>query len=387
MEHSGNTGDGSLTDEQGQFLRACAERPDEISPYDIFDLLEGEAEIDGTNLGTVTTDDGNTVGLDGRVFGARALNQYATEVPAGLTEYSDLLVTYLDDENEDVRKSVIRTIYNLVSGGHDAFREPPVDPLIDRLGKEDQKTSKVVARILVALLAEDDPAVPRAVDTTVDLFGGDKFEAGSGIQALVVLGRAFPKPVMGRLGDRLADDDPTVRKYAVRTFAALARDYPDFVVESVPTLLDLLDDDDEYTREHTLETLVEAARTDPVALDGAVYRLVEYVDADHNKVRRSAVRILVELARADVDVSQAITALQNRLDDEDKIARRDAVYALGILRTDEALEEIRALTDGRDLELQAVAASAVERITEGESDPPMTEFAPGELFVARNQQG
>ena len=353
----------SLDDEQRDFLRRCTERPEAVDPDELFALLDSEG--------------------DERTLGARALRNYTRAAPGRMVDHGDRLVSYLDDEREAVRQSAIASIHRLVDGNHDAFAEPPIRPLIDRLGREDQQTSKTVAETLAALLETGDAAVIEAVDTTVDLFEGDQFEAGSGIQALVVLGRSFPEPVMDRLGDRLRDDDPDVRKYSVRALAALATDYPQFVVDATPTLLDVLSDEDDYTREHTLSALLQAAKADPASMDGAVPALVSLVDADHDRVRRGAVRILAELGRADVDVSEAVTALRDRLDDSDKIARRDAVYALGILRAEEALVDIQELTDHQDLELQAVAASAVERITEGESDPPMAELDPGEIFLAR----
>ena len=353
----------SLDDEQRDFLRRCTERPEAVDPDELFALLDSEG--------------------DERTLGARALRNYTRAAPGRMVDHGDRLVSYLDDEREAVRQSAIASIHRLVDGNHDAFVEPPIRPLIDRLGREDQQTSKTIAETLAALLEEDDPAVTEAVDTTVDLFEGNQFEAGSGIQALVVLGRSFPEPVMDRLGDRLRDDDPDVRKYSVRALAALAADHPQFIVDATPTLLSVLSDDDDYTREHALSALVHAAKTDPSSLEGSVPVLVSLVDADHDRVRRGAVRILAELGRADADVSDAITALRGRLNDSDKITRRDAVYALGIIRAEGALDELRTLTEHQDLELQAVAASAVERITEGESDPPMAGLDPGEIFLAR----
>ena len=355
---------GDFSDEQREFLRTCAERPEDIDPEQLFERIESDEE---------------TV----QQLGARALSRYVQEAPERLTDDGDRIVGYLDHAEENVRQSAVMTLRHLVAGDYDAFAEPPVKPLIDRLGKEDQPTSKRIAQTLVDLLEADDPELVTAVDTTADLFEGEKFEAGSGIQALVVLGRAFPGPVLARLTDRLDDDDADVRKYSVRTLAALAEDYPTHVADATTQLLAVLDDEDNYTREHALSALTVAAQESPDDLEDAVPTMVDFVDHDHDKVRRGAVRILAELGRADVDVSAATDALRGRLDDSDKIARRDACYALGILRAEEALDDLRALIDQGDLELQAVAESSIERITEGESDPPMADLDPGEIFTAR----
>jgi HEAT repeat protein len=175
-----------------------------------------------------------------------------------------------------------------------------------------------------------------------------------------------------------------VRKYSVRTLATLSDDNAALVGEATEALVGLLDDEDSYTHEHTLQTLVDVARHDPAALESAIPRLTELVDADHSKTRRGAVRILAELGRADIDIEPAVTELRGRLTDDDKIVRRDACYALGILRAEDALADIRAHRDDYDLEFEAVADAAIERIEDGESDPPMGDLEPGEIFVARN---
>jgi HEAT repeat protein len=256
--------------------------------------------------------------------------------------------------------------------------------LLARLGKEDQPGSKRVAQTLVEVLDAEDPRVTEAVDDTVDLFAGDKHEAGSAIQALAVLGDAYPQPVIGRLTARLTDDSADVRKYAVRTLATLSEDNAALVGEATENLLGVLDGADDYTREHALETLVDVTRHDPESLESAVPRLTDLVD---DKTRRGAVRILAELGRADVDVGEAVDLLRGRLDDEDKLVRRDACYTLGILRANDAVDDIRTHKDDYDLEFAAVAESAIERIEDGESTPPMADLEPGELFVARNQVG
>lgn len=360
-----DTGDDvSLDDEQEAFLRRCAKSPEEVDPAEIFELLDADED-------------------DDRNLGGRALNQYARAAPRRLEDDADRVVDYLDDEDDNVRGSAIMVVKGLVEVDSTMFTEPPVDPLVDRLGKEDQPGSKRAAQTLVNLLDEDDPRLQEAVDSTVDLFAGDKHEAGSAIQALSVLGDAYPEPVIERLTSRLDDESADVRKYAVRTLATLSEDNPTRVGRATAKLVGLLDDDDSYTLEHALATLVDVANHDPTSLESSIPTLTRLVDADDSGVRRGAVKILAELGRADADLGTAVDALRARLDDDDKIVRRDACYALGILRADEALEEIRSLTEQRDLELQAVAASAVERITEGESDPPMGELEPGEIFVAR----
>ena len=375
MADHANGGQGvSLDDDERAFLKRCSDQPDDVDVDAIFERLE----VGPDELGEET--DGSEV----RKLGARGLVQYSQADPAGLAEYGDRIVTYLSDDNEDVRSSAIMVVQRLVEADVAAFSEPPIEALMARLGREDQPGSKRLAQTLVSLLDADDPRLTEAVDTTVDLFGGDKHEAGSAIQALSVLGNAFPERVIGRLTARIEDDDADVRKYSVRTLATLSADNAALVGEATESLVALLEDEDSYTREHTLETLVDVARNDPAALESAIPRLTELVDADHSKTRRGAVRILAELGRADIDIEPAVTELRGRLSDSDKIVRRDACYALGILRAEDALEDIRAHRDDYDLEFAAVAASAIERIEDGESDPPMGDLEPGEIFVARN---
>jgi HEAT repeat protein len=370
MAHTDSGGQGgSLDDEQREFLRQCAESPAEVDVAAIFERLDSE-EATEEEQGT-------------RHLGARALTQYAGADPAGLAAHGDRIAGYLDDEDENVRKSAIVAVQRLVESEYDAFTEPPVKALLARLGKEDQPGSKRVAETLARLLAADDPRLETAVDRTVDLFAGDEHEAGSGIQALSVLGDHFPGRVVDRLTARLADENPTIRKYAVRTLATLSEDNAARLATATPDLLALVDDADDYTREHAMETLTDVAAAEPTALEAAVPRLTELVDDDHDKVRRGAVRVLAELGRADVDVGEAVDTLRGRLDDDDKIVRRDACYALGILRAEAALADIRAREDSYDPEFAAVAASAIERIEDGESDPPMTDLEPGEIFTAR----
>ncbi len=360
-------GGAGLDEDERAFLRRCAQRPDQVDLDELFDRIEA-AESEERRLG------------------ARGLSQFVKAAPDRLAPHGDRLVSTLDHDDEAVRSAAITAVRTLVAGGHDAFETPPVEPLVARLGREDQQRSKQVARTLVDLLDADDPRLAEAVDETVDLFGGEAHEAGSAIQALAVLGEAFPEPVLDRLRDRLSDDDANVRTYAVRTVATLADDHPDLVAPATPDLLALLDDDDDYAREHALSTLAEIARTDPGRLDGAVPRLTGLVDAGHGKVRRGAVRTLAALGRADVDLSGAVDTLREHLNDPDKLVRRDAAYTLGILRAESALADLESLTDAGDLELQAVASAAVERIETGESDPPMADLEPGEIFVARNQR-
>lgn len=373
-EHSsGGQGVSLDDDDDREFLERCSDRPEEIDVEEIFDRLDATDDVGG-----------GTDAADVRELGARGLVQYAQADPDGLAAHGDRVVGYLSDGNEDVRGGAIMVVQRLVAADVDAFSEPPVDALIARLGKEDQPGSKRVAGTLAALLDADDPRLTEAVDTTVDLFGGDKHEAGSAIQALSELGKSHPEPVIERLSARLADDTADVRKYAVRTLATLSDSNPDRVADATESLLELLDAGDSYTREHALETLVDVAKHDPEALESAIPRLTALVDADHSKTRRGAVRVLAELGRADVDIEPAVIELRGRLDDADKIVRRDACYALGILRAEEALEAIRATKDDYDLEFAAVAESAIERIENGESDPPMADLEPGEIFVARN---
>lgn len=365
MAHSGSGGQGvSLDDEEREFLKRCADDPEDVAVADIFALLDADDE-------------------DERHLGARALTQYSQGNPGGLAAHGDRIVDYLAAEDDDVRKSTVMVVKRLVEADVSAFSEPPVDPLIARLGTEDQPTSKRVAQTLVTLLDADDPRLREAVDTTVDYFEGASEEAGSGIQALAVLGEAYPDQVIDRLTARLDDDSPDVRKYAVRTLATLSDANADRLDAATPKLLALLDDEDEYTREHALETLVDVAQADPAALETAIPTLTTLVDADHSKVRRGAVRVLAELGRADVDIGDAVDELRGRLTDDDKIVRRDACYALGILRAEAALSDIRAVEDDYDLEFEAVAAAAIERIEHGESDPPMADLDPGDIFTAR----
>lgn len=365
MSHDSGRQNISLDDDEEAFLRRCTNSPADVEPAEIFELLDSEED-------------------DERQLGGRALTQYSRAAPSRLEDHTEQVVGYLGDEDDNVRGSVIMVVKHLVEVDASMFSEPPVEPLIERLGKEDQPGSKRAAQTLVALLDEDDPRLTEAVDSTVDLFAGDKHEAGSAIQALSVLGDASPDPVIERLTDRLSDESADVRKYAVRTLATLSEDNPERVGRATEALLALLDEDDDYTLEHTLSTLVDVAKYGPGALESSIPTLTGLVDADDNDVRRGAVRILAELGRADVDIGDAVAELRGRLDDEDKIVRRDACYALGILRAEAALSDIESLTDHDDLELQAVAASCVERITDGESEPPMAELDPGEIFLARN---
>lgn len=375
MADHANGGQGvSLDEDDRAFLERCADHPDDIAVEEIF----GRLAVDAGDL------DEETDVSEVRKLGARGLVQYAQADPAGLADRGGRIVSLLSDDDDDVREGAIMVVKRLVDAGVPAFDEPPVEPLMGRLGREDQPGSKRVAQTLVNLLTADDPRLAEAVDTTVELFGGDTHEAGSAIQALSVLGSAFPDQVIGRLNAHLEDDTADVRKYSVRTLATLSADNPALVGEATDSLVSLLEDDDSYTREHTLETLVDVARNDPAALEPAIPRFTELVDADHSKTRRGAVRILAELGRADIDIEPAVTELRGRLSDSDKIVRRDACYALGILRAEDALEDIRAHRDDYDLEFAAVAASAIERIEDGESNPPMGDLEPGEIFVARN---
>ena len=375
MAEHGSGGQGvSLDDDDREFLRQCSDQSDAVDVESIFDRLDATAD----------DVDEETDVADVRELGARGLVQYAQADTEGLAPHGDRIAGYLADDNDDVRGGVIMILKRLVEAGIDAFSAPPVEALMARLGKEDQPGSKRVARMLATLLDSDDPRLSKAVDTTIDLFGGDKHEAGSAIQALSELGTTHPDPVIERLTARLRDNDADVRKYAVRTLATLSADNPGLVGEATGALLGLLEDEDSYTREHTLETLVDVAKADPGALEAAIPRLMELVDAGHSKTRRGAVRSLAELGRADIDIGPAVAELRKRLTDSDKIVRRDACYALGILRAEDALDDIRAHEDEYDLEFAAVAASAIERIEDGESDPPIGDLEPGEIFVARN---
>ncbi len=373
-EHASGGQGVSLDEAEREFLERCSDRPEEVDIKDIFERLDADPESIGEDQDAA----------DVRRLGARGLVQYSQADPEGLAADGDRILTYLSDDDGEVRSSVIMVVQQLVEADVDAFSEPPVEELMARLGKEDQPGSKRVAQMLVILLNADDPRLVEAVDTTVDLFGGDRHEAGSAIQALSVLGDAYPEPVIGRLTTRLDDEDADVQKYAVRTLATLSEDNAGLVGEATDRLLALLDTGDDYTREHTLETLVAVAIDDPAALEAAVPQLAALVDVDHSKTRRGAVRILAELGQAEIDIGPAVTELRDRLDDEDKIVRRDACYALGILRAADAAEDIRANRDDYDLEFAAVADSALERIENGESTPPMAELDPGEIFVARN---
>ncbi|MEF8786203.1 MAG: HEAT repeat domain-containing protein [Haloarculaceae archaeon] len=364
----------SLDEAERAFLERCATRPGEVDVENIFERLDADPESVGAEEDAA----------DVRRLGARGLVQYSRADPDGLASDGDRIRRYLSDDDEDVRSSAIMVIQRLVDADVAAFSEPPVEALLARLGKEDQPGSKRVAQTLVELLDAEDPRLVEAVDTTVDCFGGDRHEAGSAIQALSVLGDAYPRPVIDRLTTRLGDDDSDVRTYAVRTLATLSEDNAALVGEATDRLLAVLDTEDAYTREHALEALVDVAIDDPTALEAAIPRLTALVDADHSKTRRGAVRILAELGRADVDIEPAVTELRNRLDDDDKIVRRDACYALGILRAEDAAEDIRTRRDDYDLEFAAVADATLERINTGESTPPMTDLDPGEIFVARN---
>lgn len=371
-----------------------------VSVPDLLATLEEGASDDGAASGA---DRDRNASRDDGSEAVRTLVAIAESRPERLRDHLPAVRSLLESDADEIRGAAIEAIRHLADARPDAVGDATIDALRDRLGRESQRETRSVAEALSTVLEADDPRLERAIADCFELFDGDGYQRGGAVQALVTLGEAFPDAVFERLERLLADsregDEPDGRAGAVRVVAALANEYPDRTAALAPALFSVLEDGDAYAIRHATAALATVARRDPAAIRDGLDRLLELLDADDDRTRRNAVRVVLELGRhGDGDerrsagsrdesrpdaVDAVVDDLIARLEDGDKIVRRDACYALGVLRAERARDAIAPLTDAGDLELAAVATAALERLNGEETDPPLPELEPGEVFVRR----
>lgn len=291
---------------------------------------------------------------------------------------------YEDDGPNEADEDVLYAITRLAAASPDAVDDATVEMLSAHLLGDRPHAIRSVAEILATVLEPADPRLLETVDGLVERFGGDAQDAGRAIQSLGPIGLVHPDPVVERIVDWLRDAEGPPARYSLRTLSALADEHGDRIVPYANVLVSLLDSEDEPTVRYAAQTLAGVVRHDPTAAGPALSRHVGLLESDSDAVRRATVRLFVELGRtAPEDVADLVSALVGLLEDDQKLIRRDACYLLGVLRAEAAREAIVDAHEDGDLEFEAVATAALERIDGEETEPPLPSLDPGAVFLSR----
>ncbi len=345
-----------------------------------------DADGDAAELANRATEDPSSVdleavfeALDGRA-GATALEAVARGAPGRLVTRTETLADLLRADDARTRRATLAAVREAARHAPDGFA-PLVDPLQEGLRDPSPEDARLTGKALGALLDPDSPELRETIDALI----ADLREAPDGAHghALVALGSAFPAEAVAGLEPLLTASDRAVVRSALQALASISEVDPAAAAEVAPTVGEYLDGE-RATARFAAEVLANVAAEAPAAVEDRVDRLEDSLGAADAPTRREAAGIACSLARANPEsVTPLVPALIERLSDPDRIVRRNACYALGVVRAEAARDEIEALAADVSPELSAVAERALARIDGETGDPPLPEIPPSEVFQHR----
>ncbi|MFC6766060.1 sister chromatid cohesion protein PDS5 [Natrinema soli] len=263
----------------------------------------------------------------------------------------------------------------------DFFAEEPRAQLVtwvEQLTERDARTRKEALRTL-RQFAERRPAALEPVLTPLALFLTDEERSIrlTTAKLFVVVAEAEPDAVtsvVSPLADRLADDDEFyyVRARSAEALGYVARDHPE-AVASPEVLADLrigLSFDEPEVREKLAKALEYVALGDQDRLRHHVADLAGHLTDSNELVRYHLCTALVAVGCEYPDaLSESVTALSERLDDESPYVRGRAAEALGLLARSDSDVTIPDVSSAADDDAVSFLADRVRYVIDGDDGP------------------
>ena len=162
----------------------------------------------------------------------------------------------------------------------------------------------------------------------------------------LILGRLPTKESKKYLMEFLSDRNPIVRKNAVK---ALKNKLEPSDIEHI---IGLVDDENQNVKIHTMAVLGQIGNRI------AIKSLVEYLKDENEIIRNTAERALYKILKREDNLRPLYSILAKR----NKVARREAVRLIGMLKKPEALNKLIRLLNSRDNNIRRLASGAIVKI-------------------------
>ena len=248
------------------------------------------------------------------------LSRVALAEPALLAEHVGVMCDALDEVPPANRANLLlalsRTLGGTLSDPAETIEDDGSDPFDPR--ERVLRTIPADRRDPMAAIFErldDEPKVRRMALRCIGLFGRDYPPAR--------------QPVVAFLRPYLDHDDTEFRAGAAVSLLRIAGEDPTAVVPVCDVLVASMTDEDETVRHNATDALVRVADSEPAALGEYVGPLQTRLGDSHAKTRSSAAIGLGRLAGAHSDaVAATVADLVDCLDDEDRQVRANATWAL-----------------------------------------------------------
>jgi HEAT repeat protein len=248
------------------------------------------------------------------------------------------LIRVLNDENDDMRRSVVDALQQLL--GHDPEKK-----------KENVYMQKSAAFALGEIQSD------KAIKSLIGVLNNESdFVRRSAVDAL---GKIQSNEAVEPLIKMLADENEDVRRSVVDALGEIKSD------EAVKPLVEVLTDENE---DGNVQSIVDALGK--IKSDKAVKLFIAMLDHENNDVRKNAIYILGEIKSYET-VKPLIEMLTDESDDAD--VRRSVVYALGEIKSYEAVKPIIDVLTNKcdDVDVRRSVVYALGKIKSYEAVKPL----------------
>ncbi|MFB6101226.1 MAG: HEAT repeat domain-containing protein [Haloplanus sp.] len=174
-----------------------------------------------------------------------------------------------------------------------AARERILATLVVAAHRADEGRRRRVRELLVAL-GEGDDAADLGAAFARRLSASAPVRRALAAYGIGVAAESASRPAdhLGRLAALFEDDEPLVRRWALRSFGRLGAASPADAEPHVPAVGTLIDDADPVTRAYAVRALGRIADNDPDAIAAAVDSLVHCLSNPERSIRLFAARVL-----------------------------------------------------------------------------------------------
>lgn len=278
-----------------------------------------------------------------RAAALTCLAAFAAARPGEVVPYVESVFPAVESSDSTLVTAATTCVSHVASADPESVRDA-TEPLVDLLTATDATVRLHAAYALgrVAVVAPE--AIRPAVDSLVRVVSDGTERTATRLNATCAVGRVtgeWPDAVVEHLPtfvDALADADDGIRANAAGVVGDVATTHAIAVRRHVGTLFACLDDDDSVTRANGSTALARVAREFPGAVCPHVDRLVDALDDDDALVRENACWTLGYLRG---DARRARPVLERvRTDDGNERVRGRAAWAL-----DEVADEGVGATD------------------------------------------